>query len=169
VKARFPFALAATAVLAACGKKDSKPSTDGSDFYGIQYRVPAGTSAKITDGTLPGPGGQGGAPSGVRISLVLTRPGPDGFYVEIIKTAEAVSLDGTTFALVANNVGSNMAGKATGTGWELTYDLPSGGKAHVVYADIAGGHFECSYADVNCPSPAAAEAICRSMRPAPAR
>ena len=52
-----------------------------------------------------------------------------------------------------------MVGKVTSTGWELTYDMPvtndarTSSKAHVLHADLAGGHFECSYADVNCPDP----------------
>ena len=40
-----------------------------------------------------------------------------------------------------------------------------GGKGGVVYVDIAGGHFQCTYAEEKCTDPTAAEAICRSMRP----
>ena len=123
----------------------------------------------------PGPGGLGGIPSGVRITVTLSHPAPNGFYVEIVKTAEPTSLEGEKYVLLANKVGSKMVGKVTSTGWELTYDMPgpsdarTSSKAHVLHADIAGGHFDCRYADVNCTDRAAAEAICRSMRPKPGK
>jgi len=145
-------------------------STEWSDFYGIQYRAPAGTNAMTQDGTLPGPGGMGGIPRGVRVSVRLSKPAPLGFYVEIIRTAEPVSLEAMKHALVGSTAGSNMVGHVTSTGWDLIYDMPgaagaSTSKAHIVYVDIAGGHFQCIYAEANCTDPAAAEAICRSMRP----
>lgn len=146
------------------------PLSEWSDFYGIQYKAPAGTDARITRSVLPGPGGKGGIPTDVRPSAVLSLPGPRGFYVELLKTAEPVSLEGMKRALVGNKVGSHHVGKATKTGWELTYDMinPADGKtgkAHTFYFDVAAGHYQCSYYEVNCGDPAAADAICRSIRP----
>lgn len=187
---RLAFGLVAIALLGACGKETtststststssspspspSVPSSEWTDFQGIQYRAPAGTNVMSADGVMPGPGGLGGIPTGVRISVTLTKP--RGFYVEIVKNAQPTSLEGEKYVLLANKVGTKMVGKATSTGWELTYDMPvtndaqPATQAHELYADLAGGHFTCSYADVNCPDPAAAEAICRSLRPKPAR
>jgi hypothetical protein len=164
-------AIAALLLLCVCGKETSASSAE---FHGVQYEAPAGTHARVADGVLPGPGGGGGIPSGVRISLTLTHRDPRGFYVEIVKTAAPRSLDAEKATLLANKVGSNMVGKVTPTGWELTYDMPVtndariASQSHVLYADLAGGHYTCSYADVNCTDRAAAEAICRSMRPKPA-
>jgi hypothetical protein len=164
--------LVAIALLGACGKETVPKSSGWSDFQGIQYRAPAGTNVTSADGVLPGPEGLGGIPRGARISVTLTKP--KGFYVEIVKNAEPTSLEGEKHVLLANKVGTNMVGKATSTGWELTYDMPVTNdarlatQAHEVYADLAGGHFTCSYADVNCANPSAAEAICRSIRLKPA-
>jgi len=181
---RLAFGLVVIALLGACRKEpvptptsttsrsSSAASSEWTDFQGIQYRAPAGTNVLSADGVLPGPGGLGGIPSGVRISVTLTKP--KGFYVEIVKNAQPTSLEGEKHVLLANKVGTNMVDKATPTGWELTYDMPvtddarPAAKAHELYADLAGGHFTCSYADVNCPDPAAAEAICRSLRAKPA-
>lgn len=182
---RMPFALAV--LLGACGKETvstsassasasaspSSPAPEWTDFQGIQYRAPAGTNVMTRDGVMPGPGGQGGIPAGVRITVTLTKP--KSFYVQIIKNATPTSLEGEKYVLLGNKVGTNMIGKVTSTGWELTYDMPVTNdarvatQAHELYADLAGGHFMCSYADVNCPDPAAAEAICRSMRPEPTK
>ena len=119
---------------------------------------------------MPGPGGQGGVPTGVRISVTLSKP--DTFYVEIIKHAAPISLEGEKYVLLGSKAASSAAGKVTSTGWELTYDRPvvndaraAKKKGRIFYFDIASGHFECSYAEENCPDPAAAEEICRSIRP----
>jgi hypothetical protein len=180
------FALALIFVLGACRKEDRSPSpspsappsasssqarapTEWSDFYGIQYKAPAGTNAQSHDGVLPGPGGQGGIPRGVRPSVVLMKPAPQSFYVEILKTSEPVSLEGMQYVLAGNKVGSNFIGKATSTGWELTYDAARGGgstsKSHILYMDSAGGHYQCTFDEGNCGDAGAAEAICRSFRP----
>ena len=188
MECRRAFGLMTIALLGACGKErvrtiatssptpsSSTPaaSSDWTDFEGIQYRAPAGTNVERRDGVLPGPGGQGGIPGGDRISVTLTKP--NGFYVEIVKNARPTSLEGEKYALVAAKAGTNMVDKVTSTGWELTYDMPVTGngktatQAHELYADLGGGHFMCSYADVNCPDAAAAEAICRSLRAKPVR
>lgn len=62
-----------------------------SAFEGIESRAPAGTLAKLADGVLPRPGGQGEIPTGVRPSVTLTRSGPRGFYVQIEKSASSRS------------------------------------------------------------------------------
>jgi hypothetical protein len=68
----------------------------------------------------------------------MTRP--KRFHVEIVKNAEPTSH-------VARRRDAGSTGERGG------------------YTDLAGGHFTCSYADVNRPDPSAAEAICRSIRP----
>jgi hypothetical protein len=182
VSIRPSFALALIFVLGACRKEDrslsplpsasssqARAPTEWSDFYGIQYKAPAGTNARSSDGVLPGPRGQGGIPSGVRPSVVLTMPAPHSFYVEILKLSEPVSLEGMQYVLAGNKVGSNFIGRATSTGWELTYDTVRGGgstsKAHILYVDSAGGHYQCTFDEGNCSDVGAAEAICRSFRP----
>ena len=160
--------LAVTLVAIAVGACATS-SSGWSDFYGIQYQSPAGTTAQITDSTLPGPGGEGGSPAGERPDVVLILPGAHGFRVQIVKPAEPVSLDGMKYALVGNKVGSNHVGTATKTGWELTYDVrsedsSSTSKVHIIYADVAGGHYQCSYDEASTGDPAVAEAICRSLR-----
>lgn len=169
---RVAVGLVALALLDACGKRvptSSSPTSasEWTDFEGIQYRAPAGTNVERRDGVMPGPGGQGGIPTGVRISVTLTKP--HGFYVEIVKNASPTSLEGEKQALLAAKAGTNMVDKITSTGWELTYDMPTttATQAHELYADLAGGHFMCTYADVNCPDSAAADAICRSLRQKP--
>jgi hypothetical protein len=153
------------------GSPSQAPSTsEWSDFYGIEYKAPAGTDARITDSVRPGPGGKGGIPTGVQPSAVLIRRGSQGFYVGLVKTAEPVSLEGMKRVLVGNKIGSNLVGKATKTGWELTYDMSreaDGGtsKVHTLYFDVGGGHYRCTYNEADCADPAAAEAICRSIRP----
>ena len=156
----------AIAVIGACGAS----SSGWSDFYGIQYQAPAGTTAQVTDSVLPGPGGEGGTPVGERPDVVLILPGAHGFRVQIIKPSESVSLDGMKYVLVGNKVGSNHVGTATKTGWELTYDVrsedsSSTSKVHIIYADIAGGHYQCEYDEASTGDPVVAEAICRSLRP----
>ncbi|WP_437676304.1 hypothetical protein [Sorangium sp. So ce131] len=149
--------------------------TDGKgawrDFYGIQYRAD-GAHAHETDGVLPGPEGLGGIPSGVRPSVVLTRP--DGYHVEIAKPAQRLSLEAEKASLEQSRAGSNFREVVTSDGWELTYDRPtlpgaepgrSGGEAHVIYREIAAGNYQCSWADVSGRDPRAAEAVCRSIRP----
>jgi|GEM_PF-3366983 len=155
------------AVMGACG---GTSSSGWSDFYGIQYQAPAGTTAQVTDSVLPGPGGEGGSPTGERPDVVLILPGAHGFRVQIVKPSEPVSLDGMKYVLVGNKVGSNHVGTATKTGWELTYDVrseesSSTSKAHIIYADIAGGHYQCEYDEASTGDAAVAEAICRSIRP----
>lgn len=171
---RLASGLVVIALLGGC-RKETVPTparaSEWTDFQGIQYRAPSGTSALSAGGVLPGPGGLGGIPSGVRISVTITKP--NGYYVEIVKSAQPTSLDGEKQGLLGSKAGTNMVGKATNTGWELTYDMPVTNdarvatQAHELYVDLAGGHFKCTYADVNCPDPAAAEAICRSLRPKP--
>ena len=43
-------------------------------------------SMTTTAQPYPGPGGMGGIPSGVRPMIVLTKPNPKGFYVELART-----------------------------------------------------------------------------------
>lgn len=150
----------AIAALVACGKQSA--SFEWHDFHGMEYRTPAGTTVTETDGTLPGPGGRGGVPSGESPRVVLSKP--KGFHVEILNLAERPTLEGTKYALETNGVGWDMVGQTTSTGFRLTYVMASG-KAHVVYEEIAGRHFQCTFADATSPDRAAAEAICLSMRP----
>jgi hypothetical protein len=138
------------------------------DFEGIEYRAPEGTTMNVEDGVLPGPGGLRGIPSGERIEASIAKKG--AFYLQLVRTRLPPTLEGTKQSLLANHVGRNLKGTVTQTGWELTYEHidssgASPGKAHVIYAYIAGKHYECSWADVNCPDPVAAEALCRSLRP----
>lgn len=93
---RFLIRSAGLLVLVACGKTTggAPPPSDWQSFDGIQYRAPVGTNVNVSDGVLPGPGGQGGIPSGVRPMVVLTKPNPNGFYVEIVRTAPTLP-DGT--------------------------------------------------------------------------
>jgi hypothetical protein len=123
----------------------------------------------ISDGVLPGPGGKGGIPTGARPRVVLAKPGPDGFYVELAKPSEPVSLDGMKYSLTGNKIGSNFVSTITSAGWDLTYDTPRGDGStsvtHIIYVDIGGGHYECTYDEGNGGSAAAAEGICRSLRP----
>jgi hypothetical protein len=137
------------------------------DFEGIQYRAPVGTTMNVEDGVLQGPDGLGGIPSGERIEANISKSA--AFYVQLLRTRVPSTLEGTKQSLLANHVGRNLKGTVTETGWELSYELivngTSSGKAHVIYTEIAQKHYECSWADVNCPDPAAAEALCRSLRP----
>ncbi|HTN92607.1 MAG TPA: hypothetical protein VL242_53430 [Sorangium sp.] len=160
-----PFALALACAACADGKGAWR------DFHGIQYRAD-GAHAHESDGVLPGPGGLGGLPSGERPSVVLTRP--DGYHVEIAKPAQRASLEAEKASLEQSHAGSNFREIATPDGWELTYDMPtqpgaepgrSGGRAHIIYREIAAGNYRCSWADVNGRDPKAAEAVCRSIRP----
>lgn len=142
------------------------------DFEGIQYRAPAGSTMQVQDGVLPGPGGLGGVPSGQRVEASIGRPNPNGLHVTIVRTAEPASLEGTKQSLAANRVGRNMNGKITPAGWELTYEQldtmgTPWGIVHMVYADINGKHYQCTWAEVSCADRAAADAICRSMRAKP--
>ena len=151
--------------LAAC-KKESP----WNQFEGIEYRVPLGTNVSASDGSvLPGPGGLGGQPSGVRPHVTLSKAGPQGFYVELAREPSASTLDGTKYIYTANKTAQNMVGRTTTTGWELDYDgiSPTGeptGRAHLIHYDLAGKPFQCSWANSNCGDPATAEAICRSVR-----
>jgi len=115
------------------------------------------------DGVLPGPGGMGGIPRGERPSVKLTMPGAKSFYVDIEKPKDPVSLDGMKRVIVGMKMGTKIVTKTTANGWEITY-ASDDGNAHILYADIAGGHYQCTYADVNCGDPAMADAICRSLR-----
>ena len=78
----FSMAMGALVALNGCGKQRDgassapEPSSEWSVFEGIEYRAPPGTHAMLRDGVLPGPGGQGGVPTGVRPSVTLTRSGP---------------------------------------------------------------------------------------------
>lgn len=179
------FTCAATALGCDAHSSSSTSSTSGSptvaapggsswtDFYGIQYQAPAGTDAHVTRSVLPGPGGLGGSPTDERPDVTLSLAGSHGFYVQITKSKDAESLDGMTSTYVANKVGINHHGSKTSTGWELRYDVqrsddPSKtSKVVLVYADLAGGHYECIYSDETSPDPAVADAICRSMRVKP--
>ena len=154
-------------VLAACRKE-----AGWIDFEGIQYRAPHGTAQRVEDGVLPGPGGQGGIPSGVRVEASITKPNPNGLFVQIVRTAEPASLDGTKQSLSANHVGREMKGATTQAGWELTYEQLDAngapvGNVHMVYRDIGGGHYQCTWGEANCADRAGADAICRSMRAKP--
>ena len=158
-------------VLVACGADKATPApavSEWTDFYGIQYQAPPGTTARITESVLPGPGGEGGSPVGERPYVELSMPGR--FHVTITKTRGASTLDATKALYVANKLGTDHAGASTPTGWELTYRVPRSDDstktsvAHLVYAALGGGHYECSYDEQNCADPKAAETICRSMR-----
>lgn len=160
-------------LLAACRKDDGLPSPPAPspkewvDFYGVEYKAPPGTNALNKNGVLPGPEGGGGTPADERPNVVLTKP--QGFYVEIVKPAKPVSMEGMMYSLGQNKVGSNLSGKATANGWDLTYETVRGdatpSKTHIIYVTLNGGHYQCTYDDSNCPDPKAAEAICRSIRP----
>jgi hypothetical protein len=174
---RLSLALVLVLVSSACrqdGGPSSQVSSEWMTFHGIQFRVPVGTRAETTDGVLPGPEGMGGIPTGDRPSTVLILPGPHGFYVEIIKTNAPVSMEAMKHVLVGSQVGQNHDGEATSTGWEMTYETrgvpdASTKKTHIQYFEVAGGYYQCIYGEANCGDPAAAEAICRSIRPKPVK
>lgn len=139
------------------------------DFVGVQYQAPSGANATFKDGVMPGPGGQGGIPTGERPSLTLSMAGPKGFYVQLEKPKDAVSLDGMKRVIDGMKMGTNVVTKKTANGWEISYARTDAAdaeppNAHILYFDIAGGHYQCTYADVNCGDPAMADAICRSLR-----
>jgi hypothetical protein len=156
-------------VLVACGSPP--PELPWTEFYGIQYQVPPGTDVRETRSVLPGPGGLGGSPTDERPYVTLV--GGHSFYVTITKTQERSTLEGKQQSYLANHIGSNHTGKATPTGWEMTYRTSRGddatklGTVVLIYADLAGGHYECMYDDQNSREPAVADAICRSMRVKP--
>ena len=139
-------------------------------FHGIEYQVPAATRSSVQESVLPGPGGQGGIPTGVRPQLTLSLAGPHGFYLQIVRSATPTSLEGMKQVLVSNKIASDLVGTTTANGWELTYnqigqDGAAQGKARISSAHIAGAYFQCTYGEMNCADPAAARAICRSLRP----
>jgi hypothetical protein len=200
---RWPLAMLCAVALAlapgGCGKDTSRPASAGAPsaaplpepppsaapraptvewrrFGGVEYQVPVGAWANERDSILPGPKGSGGVPGGVDPTVTVGMPGDHAFYVQIEKPIAPVSLEGMKYVVLGNKmaVPSSVVGKATPSGWDLTYDSAdaadaSSRKVHVIYADIAGGHFQCTYADVNCKDPAVAEAICRSLRPSAAK
>jgi hypothetical protein len=166
----------ATVALVACGSPTPPaplPTSEWTEFYGIQYMAPRGTDARVTRSVLPGPGGEGGSPTDERPYVTLAMAGPHGFHVEITKSREAATLDATKAMYAANHVGTDHIGVVTSTGWEMTYqtrrsdDPAKPSTARVFHVDLGGGHYECVYDEQNCPDPAAAESICRSMRLAP--
>ena len=55
-------------------------------FREIEVRVPLDATAGEKDGVLPGPGGLGGIPAGVRPQLDVSRAGPHGFLLQILKS-----------------------------------------------------------------------------------
>ena len=159
-------------LLVACRKDDGLPPPAPSpnewrDFYGVEYRAPPGTNALNKNGVLPGPGGRGGVPADERPNVVLTKP--QAFNVEIVKTTKPVSMEGMMYTLGQNKIGSNLNGKATTVGWDLTYETVRGdstpSKTHIIYAALSGGFYQCTYDESTSPDPKAAEAICRSIRP----
>jgi hypothetical protein len=157
-------------LLVACGSSAQAPAVatdEWTDFYTIQYHAPKGTDARVTRSVLPGPGGLGGSPVDERPYVTLVS---NTFYVTITKTQERSTLDATKASYVANNVGVDHRGAPTSTGWEMTYttkrsdDPTKPSTGHLVYAELGGGNYQCSYDEQNCKDPAAAAAICRSMR-----
>lgn len=161
----------AVCVLVACGSTPpSPPAAEWSDFYGIQYQAPPGTDARITRSVLPGPGGGGGSPTDERPYVTLSAA---GFYVTITKTQERSTFDTTKQVYLANQVGTDHTGVTTATGWEMRYRMPRSDDptktsgVHLVYAELGGGNYECSYGEQSSRDLAAAEAICRSMRVKP--
>ncbi len=155
--------------LIACSTSNSEWRT----FYGVEYHTSKASSSSVVDSVLPGPGGQGGSPVGERPVVTVAQAGPHGFYLTITRSSYAMTLEGEKSTQVSNQIGSKLVGKTTPTGWELVGDQtsPGGGPPtpfHEIYVDLAGGHYDCIYAAVNCADPAAAEAVCRSIRPAAA-
>ncbi len=151
------------------GAAPSSSSGEWIDFEGIQYRAPAGTQQLVKDGVLPGPGGLGGIPSGQRIHASISKPNPNGLFVELLRTADPVTLEGMKSSLVANGIARHLVGKTTTPGWELTYEQIDGadasiGEVHIVYADLGGKHYQCTWAETNCADKKAADGICRSLR-----
>jgi len=140
------------------------------EFHGIEVQIPAGTHAEVQESVLPGPGGQGGSPTGERPTLTLFMAGANHFHLQIIKSSEPTSLDGMERVIRGNHMGTNLVGKQTAHGWELSYNAIAEGETtpgkpvHTIFNDIAGGHFECTYGEANCADPAVADAICRSIR-----
>ncbi|MBS2012213.1 MAG: hypothetical protein JST00_04970 [Deltaproteobacteria bacterium] len=159
----------------ACGKERAAPSptpSEWTDFEGIQYRAPPGTQQVVRDSVLPGPGGLGGRPSGVLVEASISKANPNGFYVELERSRDPSTLEGTKGSLVSNGVGRNLMGQSTATGWELTYEQIGGsgasvGLVHVLYTDLGGKHYRCTWAEANCADKKAADALCRSLRPKP--
>ncbi|MEO8701266.1 MAG: hypothetical protein ABI867_14550 [Kofleriaceae bacterium] len=151
--------------LVACS---SSSTSEWRTFYGIEYRTSKASSSSIVDSVLPGPGGLGGSPVGERPVVTISEAGPHGFYVTITKSSYAMTLDAAKATLLSNKIGEQLVGKTTPTGFELAgVQTSPGGPStpfHEIYVDLAGGHYDCLYADANCADPAAAEALCRSMR-----
>lgn len=163
-------------LLVACGSSAQPPAVatdEWTDFYTIQYQAPKGTDARVTRSVLPGPGGLGGSPVDERPYVTLSMGGVNSFYVTITKTQERSTLDATKASYVANHVGTNHRGSATTTGFEMTYqtqrsdDATKSSTAHLIYAELGGGNYQCSYDEQNGKDPAAAAAICRSLRSKP--
>jgi len=152
-----------------CGKEKLVANETWHTFEGIEYRAPKGAVQQVQDGVLPGPGGLGGIPSGQHIEARITSQ-EGKLFMSLVRSAAPKTLEATEKTLEANHIARGLAGKTTPTGWELTYEQidttgASIGKVHVVYADVAGGHYECTWAEVNCGDHAAADALCRSLRP----
>jgi hypothetical protein len=187
VRPRLSFfvALALVAALSACGREGSGTTSalgtklEWKDFYGIQYQAPPGTDERTTNGTLPGPGGLGGVQTDERPSVTLSMTEPHRFYVEIVKPKERVSLEGMKYVLPQLKA-TNIVAAPTSAGWDLTYDTQEEGaptskdggstsKTHIIYVELAGGNYQCTYGEVSCSDVAAAESICRSMRAKAAR
>lgn len=145
------------------------PSMIWRDFHGVEFLSASEAHVSEKDGVMPGPGGMGGIPPGERPSATVTLAGPRGFYVQIEKTKDPVSPDGMKRVIVGMKMGTNIVTKTTANTWEITYARTDAAdaeppNAHILYFDIAGGHYQCTYADVNCGDRAAADAICRSLR-----
>lgn len=139
------------------------------EFEGIEYRAPAGTQRGVEDSVLPGPGGQGGRPVGELVVLTLAKPKPGGFHVTMQRSRLPTTLEGEKSALETNHVGRNLVGKSTANGWELTYEQLDAtgapvGISHELYAELAGGHYKCTWGEMNTDDPTVPDSICRSMR-----
>ncbi len=134
-------------------------------FYGIEYRTTKASTSHVVDSVLPGPDGLGGSPVGERPTVTISEAGPHGFYVTITKTKERLTIDSEEGTFTSN---AKLVGTSTAIGWELSGEQATGdGRTlviHEIYADLAGGHYECTYADVNCADVVPADALCRSMR-----
>ena len=166
------FAVGLLALASSGCRPDGGPPSSGDDwsqFEGIEYRAPAGTQRSVEDSVLPGPGGMGGRPVGELVVLTLSKARPGSFYLTIERSRGPLPLESERRVLEGNRVGRNLVGKTTANGWELTYELLDStgtplGIAHEIYAELAGGHYKCTWGEMNCEDRTAPDAICRSMR-----
>jgi hypothetical protein len=158
------------AVMAACGHGGSAPDPDRIEFYGVVIDVPPGTSSSSSGSHLPM--NYEGAPTEVTPGITLFRPDTHDFALAIQKLPGVVSLDGMKWTMGQQAQASRIAGRPTGSGWDVEYRWTSDGAPpttiYVRYLQLPDQQYQCQYDDGSSKQLAVAEAICRSIRPRPA-